>query len=267
MIQHDLHGDKGPWLVFVHGLTCDATDWKYQIEAFKNTHRCLSVDLRGHGRSAGLPGPYDQETLAADVVALIHELSIDQAVLVGHSMGTRAITAAALQAPQRVAGLVFVDGSKQGAGDPVEARNGVLALLGDAEKAKPFVNKMFSMMFTDKSNPDEQKTITARAESIPFAIFSHLMSHMAAWDAGRMQVAFEQLSIPVGVIQSTSVTPERNRLCLKPGETTPYLDLIRQSIKDVVVEVTDNVGHFSQLDAPDDVNRMIASIAARALEW
>lgn len=263
MIHHDLQGDKGPWLVFVHGLTCDATDWKHQIEALRQTHRCLSVDLRGHGRSAGLPGPYDPETLAADVVALIHELSIDSAVLIGHSMGTRVITAAALQAPQRVAGLVYVDGSKQGNGDPLEARDGVLKMLGDAEAAKPFVNKMFSMMFTDKSDAGERTQITQRAESIPFAVFSHLMSHMAAWDAGRLTIALEQLTIPLGVIQSTSVTPERIRVCLTSGESNPYLDLLRESVKDVEIEVTDNVGHFTQLDAPEIVNRAIESVVAR----
>lgn len=264
MIHHDLQGDKGPWVIFVHGLTCDATDWKHQIEAFRKTHRCLSVDLRGHGRSAGLPGPYDPETLAADVVALIHELSIDHAVLIGHSMGTRVITAAALQAPQRVAGLVFVDGSKQGQGDPLEARDGVLKLLGDAEAAKPFVNKMFSMMFTDKSDAAEQAHITQRAEAIPFAIFSHLISHMAAWDAGRLEIALEQLAIPLGVIQSTRVTPERVRVCLRSDESTPYLDLLRESVKDVEIEITDNVGHFTQLDAPEAVNHMIRSVVARA---
>ena len=145
----------------------------------------------------------------------------------------------------------------------MEARNGILSLLGDAQASKPFVNKMFSMMFTDKSNAVEQAQITERAEAVPFEVFSYLISHMAAWDAGRMKIALEQLTIPVGVVQSTSVTPERTRVCLSPGESTPYLDLLRESVKQVEIKITDNVGHFTQLDAPEIVNEAIESVAAR----
>jgi pimeloyl-ACP methyl ester carboxylesterase len=48
---------------------------------------------------------------------------------------------------------------------------------------------------------------------------------------------------------------------LKPGETTPWLDLVRQKKKDAKVEIVAGVGHFTQLEAPDTVNRLIRDFA------
>lgn len=261
MIHHQIDGSQGEWLVFVHGLTCAHSDWKHQIDALSSRYRCLSVDLRGHGQSAALPGPYDMETLAADVVALLHDLSIGTAVMIGHSMGTRVIAAAAIQAPQRVGGLVFVDGSQQGSGDPAAARDGVLKMLGDESHAATVVQRMFSMMFTDKSDPADREQIVARAAQVPYNVFRSLMSNMASWDAGRMQPVFEQLEIPLTVLQSTRVSPERERFCLAAGESTAYLDMVRRAVPHARIEVIPDVGHFTQLDAADKVNQAIDTLA------
>lgn len=261
MIHHEIHGERGEWLVFVHGLTCAGSDWKHQISALSSQYRCLTVDLRGHGQSAHLPGPYDMETLAADVVALLHELSVGRAVLIGHSMGTRVITAAAIQAPQRVAGLVFVDGSMQGQGNPIAARDNALAMLGDQAHAATFVTKMFGMMFTPQSDASDKQQIVERAQTVPFDVFKALFGNMACWDAGRMQAAFELLTIPLAVVQSTRVNPQRERFCLTDGETTPYLDLIKQSVRGAQICVLPGVGHFTQLDSPHAVNEAIESLA------
>ncbi|MGH1360560.1 MAG: alpha/beta fold hydrolase [Burkholderiaceae bacterium] len=263
MIHHQIDGNQGEWLVFVHGLTCANSDWKHQIDALSTRYRCLSVDLRGHGQSASLPGPYDMETLAADVVVLLHELSVGRAVLIGHSMGTRVIAAAAIQAPQRVAGLVFVDGSQQGLGDPIAARDGMLAMLGDEAHTASFANKMFEKMFTEKSNPADRELIVKRAGAVPYKVFCELISNMACWDAGRMQAVLEQLKIPLAVVQSSRVTPERERFCLKPGESTPYLDLVRRSVPHASIQVVPDIGHFTQLDAPQSVNEAIEAVMGR----
>ena len=109
MIQYQSSGSGENWLVFVHGLTCDHSDWSQQISDFEANYKCLAVDLRGHGGSASMSGPLDIETHASDVVQLLCSLDIENAVLIGHSMGTRVIASACIQAPVRVGGLLFVD--------------------------------------------------------------------------------------------------------------------------------------------------------------
>jgi pimeloyl-ACP methyl ester carboxylesterase len=61
------------------------------------------------------------------------------------------------------------------------------------------------------------------------------------------------------VIQSTYMNPARERVALKPGDTTPWLDLVRASAPRARIEVVGGVGHFTQLEAADAVNRLIES--------
>jgi pimeloyl-ACP methyl ester carboxylesterase len=70
----------------------------------------LAPDLRGRGRSRDLPGPYGMAVHADDLVAVLDALGHRKAVLIGHSMGAFVALVAAHRHPDRVAGLVLVDG-------------------------------------------------------------------------------------------------------------------------------------------------------------
>lgn len=87
MIDYQICGSGHRWIVFVHGLSCDRSDWRKQLQALQDDYRCLAVDLRGHGKSAQLSGPLDIETHASDLNHVMRSLNITNAVLVGHSMG------------------------------------------------------------------------------------------------------------------------------------------------------------------------------------
>jgi pimeloyl-ACP methyl ester carboxylesterase len=64
------------------------------------------------------------------------------------------------------------------------------------------------------------------------------------------------------VIQSTYVNPERVRILLKPRETSPWLELIRQHLPTAKIEIVSGVGHFPMLEAPEAVNQAMASFVA-----
>jgi len=72
--------------------------------------RIVAPDLRGRGRSAGLPGPYGMAGHADDIVAVLDGLGIPTATVVGHSMGGFVAVALHHRHPTRVAALVLVDG-------------------------------------------------------------------------------------------------------------------------------------------------------------
>lgn len=264
MIHYDLSGKGNGCLVFVHGLTCAGTDWNKQIEKFETQFRCLTVDLRGHGQSQSLCGPYDPDTLAADVVALLHDLDIERAILIGHSMGTRVITVAYMQAPERIKGLVFVDGSRQGEGDPLLAKQTATALFAESTAGREFLRGMFSAMFTERSDATERDAIVERALALPIERVSELMGNMSAWDAGRMPAVFGQIKVPMTVIQSTFVDSSRKRRTLTDNEETPYFAMIRNAIPHALISVIPGTGHFIQLDAPTEVNSAIALMAEQA---
>jgi pimeloyl-ACP methyl ester carboxylesterase len=70
----------------------------------------LAADLRGRGHSADLPGPYGIDAHVADLLAVLDDAGVERVVLVGHSLGCYVAAGLATLRPERVAGLVLVDG-------------------------------------------------------------------------------------------------------------------------------------------------------------
>ena len=114
-------GQGRPPLVFVHGFGCSHEDWRGQLEFFAGSHAAPACDRRGPGAPPGRPHECSLEHYGGDVAALLANLDLPASILVGHSMGCRVVLEAARLDPQRVAGLVLVDGSRIGTGDPGEA--------------------------------------------------------------------------------------------------------------------------------------------------
>ena len=56
----------------------------------------------------------------------------------------------------------------------------------------------------------------------------------------------------------TTRNAEGQRRPLQPGQSSPWIDLLRQKLNHVKIEVLPGLGHFAQLEAPERVNRLIA---------
>ncbi|MFQ5472860.1 MAG: alpha/beta fold hydrolase, partial [Dehalococcoidia bacterium] len=102
-------GTGDPAILFVHGWTCNLTDWRFQLEEFAKGHRVVALDLRGHGKSDKPDQDYTIDGFADDVVALIEELGLDRPVIVGHSMGGAIAHNIVRRWPEIAAGAVLVD--------------------------------------------------------------------------------------------------------------------------------------------------------------
>jgi pimeloyl-ACP methyl ester carboxylesterase len=100
----------GPPVVAVHGILSSSRAWVAVARALGERASLHAVDLRGRGRSNGLPPPYGIREHVADVLAVVDALSVDQAVLVGHSLGAYVIAQFAVDHPDRVRDLLLVDG-------------------------------------------------------------------------------------------------------------------------------------------------------------
>ncbi len=247
-------------LIFVHGFSCSHEDWQPQIEEFKSTHEVVACDLRGHGKTPGLPFECSIEHYGGDVAALLQLLELERCILIGHSMGCRVVLEAARLAPERVAGLVLVDGSRLAAGDREAAERSAKEAI---EKAgfPAFSARLFEQMFLERSALSE--AILARVAARPADIGAALWARMAGWDAAEMDGALAAVRCPMLVIQSTTRDPKTlRRAPLRAGESSPWLDLLKERIKDLKIEVLPATGHFAQLEAPERVNALIAAFFA-----
>jgi len=251
-------GQGRPALVFVHGFACSHEDWNFQIKAFEKTREVVACDLRGHGATPGRPQECSIEHYGGDVAALLGNLDLSQAILVGHSMGCRVVLEAARLDPERIAGIVLVDGSRQGMGDPEAAERNAHAAL-EANGYAAFMRPFFEAMFLQKSAQSE--AVVERAMRLPADIGSALFPRMARWDAGSMEAALDAVRAPLLAVQCTYVNTERKRVPIQPGDSTPWLELLKDRVKDLEVEILSGVGHFPQLEVPDRLNRLLSSFS------
>ena len=246
-------GRGAPPLVFVHGFACDHTDWQFQLDHLRQNHEVVAGDLRGHGKTPGRAHECTIEHFAGDVLALVNNLELPASILVGHSMGCRVVLEANRIAPERVAGIVLVDGSRQGTGDPAQAE----ALTRSAVLAAGyplFVENVFRQMFLEWSPRAE--AMLERVRRMPPETGIELWTRMVRWDATQLDAALAAVKAPLMVIQSTWINAERKRLPLKSGQSSPWLDLLKT--KTSRIEIISGCGHFPQLEAPERVNRLIA---------
>ena len=96
-------------VLLVHGVTSSHLAWPFVAERVPAV-RLLAPDLRGRGRSNGLPGPAGLAAHARDLAAVLDDAGAPRAVVVGHSMGAFVAVVFAHLYPERVRSLVLVDG-------------------------------------------------------------------------------------------------------------------------------------------------------------
>lgn len=77
----------GRALVLLHGHPFDRSMWQPQLEALNADYRVLALDLPGYGASPPRSDPMTMRAFADAVIDVLDTLSIDQAVIVGLSMG------------------------------------------------------------------------------------------------------------------------------------------------------------------------------------
>jgi pimeloyl-ACP methyl ester carboxylesterase len=110
-------GAGRPGIVFVHGGAVDHSTWDEHMAHFAPTHRVVAMDLRGHGQS-DTTGPLTSNTFRDDLAALIDQLGLAPAVVIGASRGGGIATRVAVDYPGRVKALVLIDYGAAGRSSP-----------------------------------------------------------------------------------------------------------------------------------------------------
>jgi pimeloyl-ACP methyl ester carboxylesterase len=100
--------DTGLPLVLLHGWVYDSlATWHRALPLLAEHRRVITVDLRNHGRSERIRGPFTMEDAADDVAGVLDALGIERAIVVGYSMGGMTAQALARRHPEKVERLVL----------------------------------------------------------------------------------------------------------------------------------------------------------------
>jgi pimeloyl-ACP methyl ester carboxylesterase len=256
---------KGKPLVFCYGLICSSLHWTYQIEHFQNSHQAIWFDYRGHQNSE-VPSNLDSltlENMARDLGTVLDELNIQDAVLLGHSMGVNVVLEFYRQQPKRVAGMVLANGTAK---RPLETFFGhnmlqagfqilkklyrkspeLVSLFWKSQKANPFARTLVSLGgFNPHLTPqaDIDLYIDQVAETDP-AILIQLIENYETYDATAW---LHTVQAPTLIIAG-----EHDKLI-----PIPQQELMHQLISQSQLEVIRHGSHCPQMDLPDLVSLKI----------
>ena len=248
-IHYEDGGLDKPAVVFSHGFLMDREMFDSQVYALSGDYRCITWDQRGHGGTRAT-GPFSYWDSAEDLIALLDHLGIEAAVLAGMSQGGFVSMRAALNAPERVTGLVFIDSqageedadkkpvyeamfqqwSKEGASRQVAQMVGEI-ILGPNVRYEPWLDKWL------KYDQDQ----------IEF-IYRTLVDRDDLWD----RVA--EIDIPALVIHGDS------DLAISIDQAERLAESLPRSEGLVVVP---DAGHAANLGNPDAVNDALRDFLAR----
>ncbi|CAM5440036.1 alpha/beta hydrolase [Streptomyces spiroverticillatus] len=109
-LYYEEHGAASPGvpLVLLHGGLGSGEMFLPLLPELGKDRRVILVDLQGHGRTADIDRPLRAELMADDIAALIGRLGVEQADILGYSLGGKVALRTALQHPSLVRRLVVV---------------------------------------------------------------------------------------------------------------------------------------------------------------
>ena len=102
--------EDAPKLILIHGFTSSLETWNIWSASLKENYRVIRYDLLGHG----LTGPdeqkrYSPEERADILISLMDELAIEEATIIGNSIGGLIAWKAGLLEPERISQLVLIN--------------------------------------------------------------------------------------------------------------------------------------------------------------
>jgi 3-oxoadipate enol-lactonase len=155
----------GPPLILIHGIGASRHSWDGLIQHLKSDFRCVSYDLRGHGRSPLPTPPYTLEDLVADLEALRRELHIEKAHFAGHSLGGMIGPAYARRYPDRVLSLGLYSTAAFRTADDAAKVRGVVAAMR-AKGIPPVLATLNERWFTPEFAARSPEVIERRMQQV-----------------------------------------------------------------------------------------------------
>ncbi|MFN2235307.1 MAG: alpha/beta fold hydrolase [Anaerolineales bacterium] len=94
-------------IIFLHFGGSNLMMWQRAVPYFKDRYRLILVDLRGHGKSDRPTDGYHMDEMAKDVIGIMEHLELDQAHIIGSSIGAEVGLSMAANYPEKVISLVL----------------------------------------------------------------------------------------------------------------------------------------------------------------
>ena len=160
---------KGSAVVLLHGFLENKTMWNAFIPELSKRNRVITIDLLGHGDTECLGYVHSMEDQADMVHAVLRDLKIRKAILIGHSMGGYAALAFAELYAENVKGIVLLNSTARA--DSTERKtNRDRAIAAVKQNYTAFVRMSIANLFSEKNREillDEIENVKKEALKTP----------------------------------------------------------------------------------------------------
>ncbi len=162
-MYYEVHGSGDP-VVLLHGAFMTITNnWTGWIGELSKTRKVIAVEMQGHGRTADTARDITDENLADDVAALLEQLKIPRADLIGYSMGGAVAMQCAIRHPDKVRKVVIISSYFRRDGVVKEALDAIPNLTADDFKGSPIEAEYKKLSPTPDEFPNFVKRLLATA--------------------------------------------------------------------------------------------------------
>jgi pimeloyl-ACP methyl ester carboxylesterase len=251
-LYYEMAGSGRP-LVLVHGFALDTRMWNDQFQIFAQQYEVLRCDLRGFGKSSLPAEAYGH---AADLKALMAHLDIQQADLIGLSLGGMVVVDFALSYPESVNHLVTVDGLFGGFHWSTEwdTRTGLVWEIA-REKGTPAAKESWldhPMFQPIREKPEKAARLNQMVADYSGWHFVHEDPRMSLKPPAVLRL--NQINVPTLVILGERDLPDFHHMA----------DEMARQIPNARKTVLPNVGHMSNMEDPDGFNKSVLAFLAGA---
>lgn len=249
---------KGEPIIFIHGGFVSSRMWQPQIEYFKNNYQVITYDIRGHGKTGSSElKSYSVELFAADLKDLIEELQIEKAIICGLSLGGMIAQTFAVYYGDRVEKLILADAAASTALNwwdkltvnilyPKWLMLPSLKFMGVDRFSK--LSFWLAKYTLGKKWLGKKDTVEYEVEEVKKLDKNEYLKILGAVYDFRLQ-AIETIKAPTliihGEFESKSVISQAK--------------LINRKIPNSQMVTIPNAGHTSNLDNPEEFNRVVES--------
>lgn len=220
---------EGENVFFLHGLGGNIYNWAYQTKYFSETNNVVSLELPGHGRSAGKGGS-TIEYYTELIRQFFDVMELDNLVIVGHSMGGVVSLDFSFKYPDRVKALVLVATSAKfdiPTQKLMELKNDMESIFGSLEKAK-----------------DKMKDIDERLVTNDMMVLLGDVMAIKKYDGVSH---LSELKMPTLVVAGADDI-------LAP---VSYSEQLHANIKNSELRVVENAGHMVMVEAHQEFNAVL----------
>jgi pimeloyl-ACP methyl ester carboxylesterase len=266
---HVVERGRGPAVVLLHGIMLSSALWVHQLRDLADHHRVIAIDLRGHGQS--LPGATGSgiQTLAADVRAVLDALAVEDAVLVGHSMGGMVALQLVVDLPEaerhrRLAGIVLTS-TTAGPFATLPGWTGVARVSGPVTARALLIAERFGatalpsrdlrwwlvrLGFGADAPAAQVRFVEAMHRATPSRTLADLVPSVAAFD---LSTKLGSIDLPVLVVVGSHDRLTAPRLARRMADALPHAQLVELP----------RCGHMPMLERRHEFSRLVDEFTAK----